>query len=233
MFYIESNGFSATTFLANALSSIAGMHSYHGTRSIPNAQALGSKDDLSAVAFVDKMLELEEQENKVIGAIHSKFNIDISQSLLQHSAPYAVAVRAPVSRIRSCHGWARGKFERGQFFQFSTNVLGLAYQIGGLEVSFDDLLFAFAALHIIEFDVGIHKNLSKFDKVYQMERYTTDKNYFKEMAVYLSAGRCVPSEDELEAIFSAENKVNSHTGKDFVSEEGCLPSFPKVSKPCW
>jgi hypothetical protein len=212
VFYIESNGFAATTFLAQALCAIDGMHCYHGTRAIPAGLPLGSSEDLTPELFVGKMLALEHEQQIVVGATHAKFDIVIAQYLTTHSAPFALAVRAPVARICSCHGWVRGKFERGENVPIPEHAVSLAYRSGGLDASFDDLLFAFSMLHVVKFDVWAFQNLGTFSKVFRMEEYTQDQAYFSSMVSFLTVGRCSPTADELKAIFSHE-QVNSHTGQ--------------------
>ena len=86
-----------------------------------------------------------------MNAIHTKFDPGISKLFEAHSAPYTLSVRAPIARIRSSHAWAQGKFERGEHMPLSPKVLRMAYGAGGLTVSFDDVLFCFAILHILEY----------------------------------------------------------------------------------
>ena len=226
MFYIESNGFAATAFLAQALSNIEGMNCFHGTRAIPEGLPLGSPKDLEAGPFVEKIHELEQQQGIITGAIHGKFDMAISPCLAKYSAPYAVAVREPVARIRSAHSWAKGKFDRGEFFPISPKALAIAYQVGSVDARFDDVLFAFSLLHILEYDSWVFNNRTAFSRVFQMEKYTVDKKYFAEMVVFLSEGKCNVKGEELEKIFTGE-KVNAHAGEEEVSASEVYLAMPE------
>lgn len=230
MFYIESNGFSATTFISKAISSIEGMHCFHGTRALPSGLPLGSKEDLNPNAFVQKLAELEQSEGKTMGAIHAKFDPGISKLFEAKSAPYTLSVRAPIARIRSSHAWAQGKFERGEYMPLSPNVLGMAYGAAGLEASFDDVLFCFAILHILEYDAMTYKNIACFKKIFQMERYTSDPEYFSDMVSFLTNGKHRPSQAELDGIFSSEKKVNSHTGDANNNDQQAFEQLSELRK---
>jgi hypothetical protein len=209
MFYIESNGFAATTFLADAITSLKGMHCFHGTRAIPEGLPLGSAKDLKVDAFAEKLDPFEQEKNVIAGAIHGKFDISLGPLVTQRSGHYVIALREPVARIRSAHNWAKGKFERGEPLPLDPKVSALAYQASGLNANLDDILFSYSLFHVCEHDNWVNTNISEFSKIYQMERYTQDPEYFSEMITYLSSGHCTPSERELNNIFTGK-KINSH-----------------------
>jgi len=212
MFYIESNGYAATSWLARSISSLSALKCFHGSRAIPEGLPLGSELDLNERDFIAKLSSIEHDGDGVcVGAIHAKFPIEINSVIKEFGGHYSIAIRNPVSRIVSCASWAKNKFEKKEFFTIDKESLALAYQYCSSPLTWDDILFSYAIFHVVSYDVWTYSNKDQFDAIFQMERYTTEPEYFVAMIQEVTKNQITLNENEVDSIFS-NGPTNSHSG---------------------
>ena len=184
MFYIESNGFAATTWLAKTLNATGIIDCSHGSRNFEAREALGSASDLGEDALLAQLWSHERSGDKVCGAIHGIFPPEFRERILAQGGLYFLAVRHPVTRIFSCHGWMKNQIAGGRALPFDSAIQYCLQTLGNQDFGFRDILFAAAILHIINFDYAYISHLiqqqSAFE-IIQMEHYTSDETYLREI----------------------------------------------------
>jgi hypothetical protein len=101
MFYISSQGHSATGWLATVLSMHPQIVCWHGTRSIPPYQS--GKNDIPAKEFVEGLVKCEEGcfGQKVFGACHGYYGIRLKSFVEENNGIFLGIVRNPIKRINS------------------------------------------------------------------------------------------------------------------------------------
>jgi hypothetical protein len=182
LFYIESNGFAATTWLAKTLNATGLIDCSHGSRNFESREALGSASDLGEDALLTQLLNHERTSGKVCGAIHGKFPPSFRERVLAEGGHYFLAVRHPVTRIFSCHGWMQNQVAEGKQLPFDAAIQYCLQTLNSQDFEFSDILFAAAILHIINFDYAYISHLiqqqSAFE-IIQMEHYTGNEDYLR------------------------------------------------------
>jgi len=101
MFYISSQGHSATSWLANALSMHPQIVCWHGTRSIPPYPS--GKNDIPAKGFVEGLVQCEKRcfAQKVFGACHGYYGIKLKPFVEENNGIFLGIVRNPIKRVNS------------------------------------------------------------------------------------------------------------------------------------
>lgn len=184
LFYIESNGFAATTWLAKTLNATGIIDCSHGTRNFEAREALGSASGLGEDALITQLLNHEISSGKVCGAMHAKFPPEFRERVLAQGGLYFLAVRHPVTRIFSCHGWMKNQLAGGKQLPFEGAVQYCLQTLDKQNFDFSDILFAAAIMHIINFDYAYISHLIRQQSAFeiiQMEHYTSDETYLREI----------------------------------------------------
>lgn len=183
-FYIESNGFAATTWLAKTLNATGLIDCSHGTRNFEAREALGSPSDLTEDALIDQLKHHSQSGDRVCGAVHGKLPPGFRERVLAQGGMYFLAVRHPVTRIFSCHGWMQDQLVQGRQLPFDNAVQYCLQALGSQDFDFSDILFAAAIQHIVNFDYAYISHLiqqqSAFE-IIQMEHYTGNEEYLREI----------------------------------------------------
>ena len=101
MFYISSQGHSATGWLAKVLSMHPKIVCWHGTRSIPPFPA-GVKD-MYVEDFINGLMQCEKasMEEKIFGACHGFYGIKAKDCVERKSGTFLAILRHPVMRVNS------------------------------------------------------------------------------------------------------------------------------------
>jgi len=212
LFYIESNGFAATTWLAKTLNATGAIDCSHGSRNFEAREALGSASDLGEDALLAQLQAHERSSGKACGAIHGIFPPTFREKVLAHGGLYFLAVRHPVTRIFSCHGWMNNQLAEGRQLAFDAAIQYCIQTLGNQDFDFSDILFAAAILHIINFDYAYISHLiqqqSAFE-IIQMEHYTSNGDYLREII-----RRINPGYSESGNPLASQQSINRHNRDD-------------------
>jgi len=101
MFYISSQGHSATGWLASALSMHPEIVCWHGTRGIPPYPS--GRNDISPEDFVNGLIQCERGclNQKVFGACHGYYGTILKQYVEKNKGVFMGIVRNPIMRVNS------------------------------------------------------------------------------------------------------------------------------------
>lgn len=115
MFYISSQGHSATSWLSNLLNKQPNVVCFHGTRSIP-PYGSGTRD-LSNNDFIDALKLLEKNCNYLInfGACHGFYGTELKELVEKNNGSFFAIIRNPIKRINSifesfAHGYLNADY---------------------------------------------------------------------------------------------------------------------------
>lgn len=217
IFYIESNGFCATQWLSTVLNSVPGVQCFHGTRDPHSGAALGSPTDLPADAFVAELARLSSTPGVAAGAIHGKFGPEMGQLVRGQGGHYGLGVRHPVTRVNSCAAWARNKVDSGVKIPLSVAV-EVCTALFKSDFGADEVIFAFAIMHILDHDSVMLYHQHEFDNVYRMEDYTADPAALGQLMA-AATGRAGGDLATIAGMLKT-GAVNVHSGHGSRSPEG-------------
>ena len=101
MFYISSQGHSASGWLSRALSMHPKIVCWHGTRSIPPYDS--GENDISGKNFVEGLLQCEKgcQNGKIFGACHGYYGPQLKKTVEENNGTFLWIVRNPIKRVNS------------------------------------------------------------------------------------------------------------------------------------
>lgn len=101
MFYITSQGHSASSWLSNILNQTPKIVCFHGTRSIPPFD--NGINDLSEKDFTKALLQmnLNTFSQKIFGACHGFYGNSMRNFTLGNKGPYFAILRNPILRVES------------------------------------------------------------------------------------------------------------------------------------
>ena len=101
MFYISSQGHSASSWLSNILNQTPRIVCFHGTRSIPPYD--NGINDLNEKEFTNALLQMSHNtfSQKIFGACHGFYGNSMRHITLSNEGPYFAIIRNPILRVES------------------------------------------------------------------------------------------------------------------------------------
>lgn len=209
MFYIESNGFAATTWLAKLLNTFDYLKCAHGSRNFELNTPLGSAADLSEDDFIKQLQGFATHSGQICGAIHGKYSPQFREKIIAQGGHYFLAVRHPITRIFSCHSWMQKQIEQQRLVNFQPAIAGCLAAIPTQQFDFADILFAAAVYHVVDFDYVYISHMIQQQaafEILQMEHYTANEEYCQEIIRIVSDGRFTGCDHPL----TSQQQLNVH-----------------------